>query len=588
VTLPLIGGGSALPCRGTAPKIRGCYSQAVCLFVLRRTSPVRPLSSFISSASKMSHSSTPFRSGEHVEISNRSLLPFRYVDKLGLGMSAVVDIVEHKETGQKFAHKVFRPYYGPEPEKLNQAFQNEINIIKQLHPHSHITQVHWSYACGNELGMLLTPVACDGDLRAYLRAIQDTAKPPTPDQQSILRRSFGCLASGLAHIHSHTIRHKDIKPQNILVHDGQMIYTDFGIAFDATLEDTTTTGKPEAFTRRYCAPEVANWEQRNRKSDVFSLGCVFIEIIAVLEPDIDLQISTSHPYWVMVDHIQKTLIQSSTSDSERDQLFRACHSMLQPRSSDRIGAEALLRHLLSIRSSHPDPVYELFCDDCTPGEKVAAARRLKVSCKDDKLVEGNALEESALKESALEEIEKPQFNRIFSPFHARIFKSISTQEAILKAVVMVLENMHLHEMHLYIILPLKKHGFIGIGCTKDVPQRLKEWKERCKHDIREYRQHASGQRLLVKHAQRVELLVHAELKDVRFKENRCEGCHMQHTEWFRTTPEHAAKVLKKFSDWTAKDPYQLDQTKTYWRLRNPITGGVHDIGMLCQPVAMEQ
>jgi hypothetical protein len=456
--------------------------------------------------------------------------------------------------------------------------------------------------------MLLTPVACDGDLRAYLRAIQDTAKPPTPDQQSVLGRSFGCLASGLAHIHSHTIRHKDIKPQNILVHNGQMIYTDFGIAYDATLENTTTTttGKPEAFTRRYCAPEVANWEQRNRKSDIFSLGCVFIEIIAVLEPDIDLQISTSHPYWVMVDHIQKTLIQSSTSDSGRDQLFRACHSMLQPRSSDRIGAEELLHRLLSIRSSHVDPVYELFCDDCTPGEKVegkkvAAVRELNTSCKDDKSIEGNALgesalkesalkesalKESALKESALEEIEKPQFNGTFSPFQAGIFKSISTQEAIVTALTMPLRHMHSHEMHLYLICSLEKFGVIGIGCTKDVPQRLTEWKENCKHHVVEYIQHASGRSLLVKHARRVELLVHAELRDVRFKENRCEACHVQHTEWFRTTPEHAAKVLKKFSDWTAKDPYQLDLTKIFWRLRNPTTA--HDIAMLCQPVAMER
>ncbi|KAF1968773.1 kinase-like protein, partial [Bimuria novae-zelandiae CBS 107.79] len=210
------------------------------------------------------------------------MLPFRHVDRLGIGMSAVVDIVEDKTTGRKFAHKAFRQYYGPEPEKFKQAFKNEIDIIKRLHSHSHIIQIHWSYAYGHELGMLLTPVARDGDLRAYLRRIQDAGEPLTTEQHSVLGRSFGCLASGLAFIHSHTIRHKDMKPQNILVHDGHMIYTDFGIAFDASEQDTTTTGRPEAFTDRYRAPEVANWDPRNRKSDVFSLGCVFIEIMAFL------------------------------------------------------------------------------------------------------------------------------------------------------------------------------------------------------------------------------------------------------------------------------------------------------------------
>jgi serine/threonine protein kinase len=94
------------------------------------------------------------------------------------------------------------------------------------------------------------------------------------------------LASALAFIHKQTIRHKDIKPQNILIHRGEAMYTDFGLSYDfGDTGRSTTTGVPQGLTRRYCAPEVAEWGNRNSKSDVFSLGCVFIEICLALAND---------------------------------------------------------------------------------------------------------------------------------------------------------------------------------------------------------------------------------------------------------------------------------------------------------------
>jgi DNA-directed RNA polymerase subunit M/transcription elongation factor TFIIS len=44
----------------------------------------------------------------------------------------------------------------------------------------------------------------------------------------VVQRSFGCLASGSDYIHNQASWHKDIEPQNIVVHTSQMIYADFG------------------------------------------------------------------------------------------------------------------------------------------------------------------------------------------------------------------------------------------------------------------------------------------------------------------------------------------------------------------------
>ena len=45
---------------------------------------------------------------------------------------------------------------------------------------------------------------------------------------------------------------------------------------------STTTGRPSAWTIRYSAPEVLDSEPRNRASDIFSLGCVLVEMISGL------------------------------------------------------------------------------------------------------------------------------------------------------------------------------------------------------------------------------------------------------------------------------------------------------------------
>jgi len=45
---------------------------------------------------------------------------------------------------------------------------------------------------------------------------------------------------------------------------------------------STTTGRPSAWTIRYSAPEALDSEPRNRASDVFSLGCVLVEMVSGL------------------------------------------------------------------------------------------------------------------------------------------------------------------------------------------------------------------------------------------------------------------------------------------------------------------
>jgi len=307
------------------------------------------------------------REGDHLDIPNRTCLPYRHIKALGMGGSAFVEMARDETNGQVFALKHFRRYHGPNINEFKRGFRNEVNILQRLSPHPHIIRAFATWACGRELGIVLTPVADGGDLACYLQTILDLGNPPTTEQCTVLNQAFGCLASGLAFIHKQTIRHKDIKPQNILIHQGCVIYTDFGIALDTSqLDNTATDGTAQAFTFRYCAPEVAQSDRRNRKSDVFSLGCVFTEILSVLEPQIQLPQLGRAAYHKIIEDLQDVLNYSKQASPQRSQLFHACLNMLERRPQDRISAEELVRELDLLRKRKGNLIFEYFCNACAP------------------------------------------------------------------------------------------------------------------------------------------------------------------------------------------------------------------------------
>ncbi|KAF2002326.1 kinase-like protein, partial [Amniculicola lignicola CBS 123094] len=218
--------------------------------------------------------------GDDIIVNHSSELPYRLIENLGHGYSATVEKVEDTWTGCVYARKVFRIHGGHN--KRRQVYENEVRIIRRLDPHHHVIQVFATYMAKRELGLMLTPVADSGDLGTFLEDFLDEM-PRDSRKIRIINMAFGCLSSGLAFLHKQKGRHKDIKPGNILIHQETVVYTDFGYSFDYSSQNQSTTdGRPDSFTRKYCAPEVEDWAPRNSKSDIYSLGCVFLEMYASL------------------------------------------------------------------------------------------------------------------------------------------------------------------------------------------------------------------------------------------------------------------------------------------------------------------
>ncbi|KAF1995992.1 kinase-like protein [Amniculicola lignicola CBS 123094] len=243
--------------------------------------------------------------GEDLFLEDTSKLPYKLLKNLGHGHSANVEMVEDRWTRSVYARKLFRICRSRDERR--RIYENEIKIIRKLAPHHHVIRVFATYVTNREIGIILSPVAEGGDLETFLQDYKDLDIPRPLEQTKILQQAFGCLASGLSFMHQQKVRHKDIKPRNILIHEGSVIYTDFGYSLDHSLQShSTTVGKPLTFTRKYCAPEVQDWGPRNSKSDIFSLGCVFLEILEALEADFLLQ-QSDFPYHETLSEIRQSL-----------------------------------------------------------------------------------------------------------------------------------------------------------------------------------------------------------------------------------------------------------------------------------------
>jgi tetratricopeptide (TPR) repeat protein len=222
--------------------------------------------------------------GQHCYFRENELPPLEMKGILGSGGFGQVDRVLSTISFQEYALKrVSRSavFSGRTKEDVRRRaicvkqFIAEIGALKRL-KHRHVVEFVGSYTDPKYMGLIMSPVA-DMDLSTYL-ARADTAR------YRELRTFFGCLAKALEFLHEQSIRHKDIKPSNILVHGGNVLFTDFGLAFDFTDEEgSTTVSMVNGMTPKYCAPEVANLEPRNTSSDIWSLGVVFLEMAVVLK-----------------------------------------------------------------------------------------------------------------------------------------------------------------------------------------------------------------------------------------------------------------------------------------------------------------
>ena len=194
---------------------------------------------------------------------------YEILKRLGEGGMGAVYKARDRELDLFVALKVIRPELASHPDILRR-FKQELILARQV-THKNVIRIF-------ELGMadgrkFITMDYIDGrDLKSIL---VERGKLPPDEAVRIIRQ----VCRGLEAAHAEGVVHRDLKPQNIMVDaNGRVWVMDFGLARSMDLVGITRTGALMG-TPDYMSPEQARAEKVDARSDLFSLGIIFYEIL---------------------------------------------------------------------------------------------------------------------------------------------------------------------------------------------------------------------------------------------------------------------------------------------------------------------
>ena len=277
--------------------------------------------------------------GSHVKFNEHEPMPFTLdTSTPELGSFGIVTRVKDPISESLYVRKEQR--IGSDHQREVSArnhLQHETARLQGL-DHRHVVQLVKTYERGKAWGLIIKPAAtCDlRKLLGRFKANKFNHKYKCPDSEwlkPVFMTAFGCLSKGLAYIHDRKLRHKDIKPGNILYEKAmrtngdaaRLLWADFGLAYDFSDTGDSKTDSTKLYSPRYAPPEVvsayeqvqathrqrpittplngicedddddamlgaitdhsksnAELDAHGRSADVFALGCVYFEILGAL------------------------------------------------------------------------------------------------------------------------------------------------------------------------------------------------------------------------------------------------------------------------------------------------------------------
>src|SRR5215470_3856529 len=199
---------------------------------------------------------------------------FEILQLLGEGGMGAVYKAHDRELEKDVALKLIRTELARNPGIL-QRFKQEIILARQI-THRNVIRI---FDIGQaDAHKYITMEYLEGrDLRAVLR--EKSKLPPEEAAKIVLQ-----ICRALEAAHGEGVIHRDLKPQNIMLDgNGRAYVMDFGIARSAYLPGMTQTGALVG-TPEYMSPEQAKGEKLDERSDLFSLGVIFYELLTATSP----------------------------------------------------------------------------------------------------------------------------------------------------------------------------------------------------------------------------------------------------------------------------------------------------------------
>jgi len=216
------------------------------------------------------------------------------------GMGKVYE-AEERLTKRRVALKVLRPEL-TRHEDGRRLFLNEMSILAHLE-HPGIVRSLASMEVDGQLVMALEFI----DGKTLRTLLNERARLPWTEAVDFVLQIAKALAA--AHSQEPSIIHRDLKPENVMIADGAVKVMDFGIA--KVLEAAHATNTQSIGTLLYMSPEQIDAKTIDARSDLYSLGLLFYEML------------TGHPPFQSASPRELLNLQCTAEPPELDDEVRA-------------------------------------------------------------------------------------------------------------------------------------------------------------------------------------------------------------------------------------------------------------------------
>jgi serine/threonine protein kinase len=254
----------------------------------------------------------------------RDLIPrYTLLDTLGESVRATVYLAHSAALNRNVALKVSHVAEDEAPQ-----FAREFETVGVLRHPGVVDIYDYGVHDGREF-IAMEYFPC-GDLKARLQN-------PVSEQEAL--DYLGRIAEALAAVHAEGILHRDLKPPNIMLReDGQVVLIDFGLARNLDHGTRSTRAGVLRGSPYYMSPEQAQGLELDARSDLYSLGVIFYEMLTGEKP-----YQGNSAIEVLQQHVNGTVPQLPEPYSRHQALLEG---MLAKDRDDRFpSADALLASL---------------------------------------------------------------------------------------------------------------------------------------------------------------------------------------------------------------------------------------------------
>src|SRR5437899_10495697 len=203
------------------------------------------------------------------DLVDHTIGPYRLERLLGQGGFAWV-FVGRELDGAPVAVKILKPRYAGDPQ-FEARFRHEAETAAQLE-HPNIIRIRFVARSGGYVYFAMD--LCPDSLAARIER-----EGPLPEAAIV--RIATDVARGLQFAHAQGVIHRDLKPDNMLLHsDGSAVISDFGIARAVSGYVASTGVNMTIGTPQYLSPEQAQGRSLDQRVDFYALGVTLYKAAA--------------------------------------------------------------------------------------------------------------------------------------------------------------------------------------------------------------------------------------------------------------------------------------------------------------------